>query len=148
MSFDLSTGSHSTLADALFELSRDCTPAANFQGNPPKTPSARSLPGARANPVQLRFPGFDLAPMVRPEKRPWPRPAPPALEPPRPKKPRAETKRPTDHEMTYAEIARELGISHERVRQIEAKGLRKCRVACEKLGLTPDVFLEHWRGAR
>lgn len=37
--------------------------------------------------------------------------------------------------MTYAEIASELGVSVERVRQIERRALNKLRAAFEKLGL-------------
>lgn len=45
--------------------------------------------------------------------------------------------------MTLDEIGLVLGISKERVRQLERAALRKCRRALERRGITAEVWLEH-----
>ena len=42
---------------------------------------------------------------------------------------------PDDGQFTHAEIAEELGVSQQRIQQIERLALRKCRRWCEKRGL-------------
>ena len=161
---DLSNVSAPSLAEALFarnsEPSGDLPSLAEFLGKQPKSPSARLQGGVttqapahqplpRANPVQLRFPGFGEIPnVIRPEKRPWPKTLPPTKRP-RKKGPYLHAKKSGEYAaMSYSQIARALGVSVERIRQLEANALRKCRVACEKLGLGPDVLLDVIRGAR
>ena len=164
---DLSNVSAPSLAEALFarnsEPSGDLPSLAEFLGKQPKSPSARlqagragdestqapapAHPRPRANPIQLRLPGFDLL-SVRPEKRPWPVTIAPAKRP-RKKGPYLHAKKSGEYAaMSYSQISRALGVSVERIRQLEANALRKCRVACEKLGLGPDVLLDVIRGAR
>ena len=149
MSLDLSRSPH-TLAEALYESSRDCGRAAEFQEIPSKSPPARlHADRPHATQIQMRFPGFDLPPMLRPEKRPWPKPAPS-------RKPKARYKAMRGgvrggeflYAMTYAEIAKALDISHERVRQLEKNALRKCRAAFERLGISADILIDVIRGAR
>ena len=46
-----------------------------------------------------------------------------------------------DREVTLDDVARELGISHECARQIEARALRKLRRALERRGVSADDLL-------
>ena len=41
--------------------------------------------------------------------------------------------------MTCGEIAKVLGVSRSRVEQIEAKAIRKCRIAFRAMGVAADV---------
>lgn len=43
----------------------------------------------------------------------------------------------SDYEHTLEEVAQELGVSRERVRQIESEALGKLRIAMEAKGLAP-----------
>lgn len=130
------------LGYALARRSGDCGPAANFQGNPEKAPIRRS---AFRQEIQLTFAAFARMPnAVKPERRAWAKPPAPVV-PKKVRKKRRETRKPTDHAASYSEIGRALGVSYQRVRQIEARALEKCREACERLGITPDVFLGAWR---
>lgn len=66
--------------------------------------------------------------------------------------------KPSDYNYTLNEVAEELGLSRERVRQIESEALAKLRIAMEAKGLgpteldkdTPEYYLEevpllNWR---
>ncbi len=46
-----------------------------------------------------------------------------------------------DYAMTLAEIGRELGVSSERTRQLEARALRKAKVILKKWGYTLQDLL-------
>lgn len=50
-----------------------------------------------------------------------------------------------DRAMTLEEIGRELGVTRERARQIEAKALGKLRAECERLGIEPGDVVDSWR---
>jgi DNA-directed RNA polymerase sigma subunit (sigma70/sigma32) len=47
-----------------------------------------------------------------------------------------------DYALTLAEIGRELGISYERVRQLENRALSKARAILHKRGFTLQDFLD------
>ena len=42
---------------------------------------------------------------------------------------------------TCEEIAAELGVSRERIRQLEFRAIRKCRAWCERHGYQPEDLL-------
>lgn len=46
-----------------------------------------------------------------------------------------------DNGMTLEAIARELGVTRERIRQIEVAALRKCRRWCERYGYRIEDLL-------
>jgi len=48
--------------------------------------------------------------------------------------------KPTDYEYTLQEVAEELGVCRERVRQIESQALKKLKAALEAKGLGPSVL--------
>jgi DNA-directed RNA polymerase sigma subunit (sigma70/sigma32) len=52
-----------------------------------------------------------------------------------------------DPVMSFSEIARLMGVTPERVRQIEASALRKLRTEFTKRGLSAGDFIETWRHA-
>ncbi len=47
--------------------------------------------------------------------------------------------------MTYPEIARALGLSRQRIQQIERVALLKLKRECERIGMRPEEYLEIWR---
>lgn len=50
-----------------------------------------------------------------------------------------------DRAMTLEAIGRALGVTRERVRQIETRALAKLRAECERLGITAQDVLETWQ---
>jgi DNA-directed RNA polymerase sigma subunit (sigma70/sigma32) len=48
---------------------------------------------------------------------------------------------PSGREITLAEVAIELGISHQAAQRIEVSALRKCRAFCQRHGITAEQFL-------
>lgn len=46
-----------------------------------------------------------------------------------------------DNGRELAEVAAELGVSRQRIQQIERRALRKCRTWCEQRGLDLDLLL-------
>jgi DNA-directed RNA polymerase sigma subunit (sigma70/sigma32) len=50
---------------------------------------------------------------------------------------------------TLEEASLQLGVTRERVRQIEASALQKARAILQQRGITPAMFLDQWhRSAR
>ena len=58
---------------------------------------------------------------------------------------RSERAEEAEREHTLAEIGQELGLTRERVRQIEAQALRKVRAALVERGFSLAEWLEHIR---
>jgi hypothetical protein len=51
----------------------------------------------------------------------------------------------TDREMTLSEVAAAMGISRQRVQQIEVQALAKVRLALADRGIDAAAFLDCWR---
>ena len=49
-----------------------------------------------------------------------------------------------DAGMTLEEIGQELGVSRERIRQLEARALVKCRAWCDRHGYRVEDMLREW----
>lgn len=47
--------------------------------------------------------------------------------------------------MTLEQVGQELGVTRERVRQIEAAALAKLRATCEALDIEPGDVIDEWR---
>jgi DNA-directed RNA polymerase sigma subunit (sigma70/sigma32) len=50
-----------------------------------------------------------------------------------------------DREISLEEIGKQMGVTRERIRQIEVSGLRKLKAALERRGIDQAYYLEYLR---